>query len=262
MLYLLSPAKSLDYNTPPHVASSSLPLFTRQSAALIDVLKTRTPAQISSLMTLSDSLSALNVARYQAWSKKFSVKNSKQAVLAFNGDVYEGLNAKTLSATQLDWAQAHVCILSGLYGVLRPLDLMQPYRLEMSTALATSKGKNLYEFWDKQLSNYLNERLAGVAAPVVVNLASEEYFKAVDLKALKARVVSCVFEDYKNGLTGGKFKIISFHAKRARGLMVRYAIDKKVNTIKKLQGFSAEGYQFTEDQSGPDRLVFRRRIDA
>ncbi len=262
MLFLLSPAKSLDYNTPPQVSTHTQPLFKAQSAALIDVLKTKSPAQISSLMSLSDSLSGLNVARYQAWSKRLSTKNSKQAVLAFNGDVYEGLNAKTLSAAQLDWAQAHVCILSGLYGVLRPLDLMQAYRLEMGTALTTAKGKNLYEFWDAQLSNYLNERLAGVAAPIVVNLASEEYFKAVDLKALKARVVSCVFEDYKSDPIGGKFKIISFHAKRARGLMVRYAIDKKITHIKKLQGFSAEGYQFTEDQSGPDRLVFRRRINA
>ena len=258
MLFLLSPAKSLDYETPPQVNTHTQPLFTRQSAVLIDVLKTKTPHDISSLMKLSDSLSGLNVARYQAWSKKFTTKNSKQAVLAFNGDVYEGLNAKTLSAAQLDWAQAHLCILSGLYGVLRPLDLMQPYRLEMGTALATGKGKNLYQFWDTQVSNYLNERLAQDATPVVVNLASEEYFKAVDLKALKARVVSCAFEDYKNG----KFKIISFHAKRARGLMVRYAIDKKITSVKKLQGFNAEGYQFTEDQSGPDRLVFRRRIDA
>ena len=262
MLFLLSPAKSLDYDTPPQVTTHTQPLFTRQSAALIDVLKTKTPHDISSLMKLSDSLSGLNVARYQAWSKKFTIKNSKQAVLAFNGDVYEGLNAKTLSAAQLNWAQAHLCILSGLYGVLRPLDLMQPYRLEMGTALATGKGKNLYQFWDTQVSNYLNERLAEDAAPLVVNLASEEYFKAVDLKALKARVVSCVFEDYKNGPTGGKFKIISFHAKRARGLMVRYAIEKKITSVKKLQGFSAEGYQFAEDQSAPDHLVFRRRLDA
>ena len=184
MLFLLSPAKSLDYDTPPQVSTHTQPLFTRQSAALIDVLKTKTPQDISSLMKLSDALSGLNVARYQAWSKKVTAKNAKQAVLAFNGDVYEGLNAKTLSPAQLDWAQEHVCILSGLYGVLRPLDLMQPYRLEMGTALETPKGKNLYQFWDAQLSNYLNERMATDKAPVVVNLASEEYFKAIDLKAL------------------------------------------------------------------------------
>ena len=257
MLFLLSPAKSLDYDTPPQVSTHTQPLFTRQSAALIDVLKAKSPQDISRLMRLSDALSGLNAARYQAWSKKFTAKNSKQSVLAFNGDVYEGLNAKTLNATQLDWAQVHVCILSGLYGVLRPLDLMQPYRLEMGTALATDKASNLYQFWGSQLSSYLNERAAADTSPIIVNLASEEYFKAVDLKTLKARVVSCVFEDYKNG----KYKIISFHAKRARGLMVRYAIETKAVTLKKLEGFNAEGYSFEAALSEPDRLVFRRKLE-
>ena len=261
MLFLLSPAKSLDYDTPPHIRAHTQPLFTRQSAALIDVLKTRTSQDISSLMKLSDALSGLNVERYQAWSKKFTVKNAKQAVLAFNGDVYEGLNAKTLSAAQLDWAQSHVCILSGLYGVLRPLDLMQPYRLEMGTHLPTAGSKNLYQFWGAQLSGYLNERLLPDKSPIVVNLASEEYFKAVDVKALNARVVSCVFEDYKSSAAGGGYKVISFHAKRARGLMARFAIENKVATVRKLQRFDAEGYQFAESQSTPDRLVFRRRIN-
>ena len=257
MLFLLSPAKSLDYDTPPQVSTHTQPLFTRQSAALIDVLKAKSPQDISRLMRLSDALTGLNVARYQAWSKKFTAKNSKQSVLAFNGDVYEGLNAKTLNATQLDWAQVHVCILSGLYGVLRPLDLMQPYRLEMGTALGTDKASNLYQFWGSQLSSYLNERAAADTSPIIVNLASEEYFKAVDLKTLKARVVSCVFEDYKNG----KYKIISFHAKRARGLMVRYAIETKAATVKKLEGFNAEGYSFEAALSEPDRLVFRRKLE-
>ena len=256
MLFLLSPAKSLDYDTPPQVNTHTQPLFSRQSAALIDVLKTKTPQDISSLMKLSDALSGLNVARYQAWSEKFTAKNSKQSVLAFNGDVYEGLNAKTLNATQLDWAQQHLCILSGLYGVLRPLDWMQPYRLEMGTTLATQKGSNLYQFWGSQISSYLNDRAAADTSPIIVNLASEEYFKAVDLKTLKARVVSCVFEDFKNE----KYKIISFHAKRARGLMVRYAIEKKIATVKKLEGFNAEGYCFEATLSEPDRLVFRRKL--
>ncbi|MGB4118461.1 MAG: peroxide stress protein YaaA [Polaromonas sp.] len=255
MLFLLSPAKSLDYDTPPQVNTHTQPLFSRQSAALISVLKTKTPRDISRLMKLSDALSSLNVARYQAWSKKFTAKNSKQAVLAFNGDVYEGLAAKSLSPAQLDWAHEHVCILSGLYGVLRPLDWMQPYRLEMGTALGTDKGSNLYQFWGSQIANYLNERAALDTSPIVVNLASEEYFKAVDLKTLKARVVSCVFEDFKND----QYKIISFHAKRARGLMVRYAIDKKATTVKKLQAFNAEGYAFEAALSEPDRLVFRRK---
>jgi cytoplasmic iron level regulating protein YaaA (DUF328/UPF0246 family) len=219
------------------------------------VLKKKSPQQIAELMTLSDKLAGLNVARYEAWSPKFSASNSKQAVLAFNGDVYEGLDAKTLKPAQLDWAQQHVCILSGLYGVLRPLDWMQPYRLEMGTALSTTKGKNLYQFWGSQIADYLNERAAAEAVPVIVNLASEEYFKAVDKKALKPRVVNCVFEELK----AGKYKIISFMAKRARGLMVRYAIEHKLSTVKKLESFNLEGYQFTADVSTPDRLVFRRQ---
>jgi cytoplasmic iron level regulating protein YaaA (DUF328/UPF0246 family) len=255
MLFLLSPAKALDYDTPAHVASHTQPLFTRQSAELIKVLKTQSPQQISSLMKLSDKLSGLNVARYEAWSPTFTANNSKQAALAFNGDVYEGLNAKTLSESDLQWAQAHVCILSGLYGVLRPLDWMQPYRLEMGTALATSHGKNLYQFWGSEISNYLNERAAADASPVVVNLASEEYFKVVDRKALKPRVVTCVFQELK----AGQYKIISFMAKRARGLMVRYAIEKKLDSVKKLESFNLEGYDYSPNVSEPDRLVFRRQ---
>ena len=255
MLFLLSPAKSLDYYTPAGALPHSLPGFPAQSAELIAVLKKKSPQQIAELMTLSDKLAGLNVARYEAWSPKFSAQNSKQAVLAFNGDVYEGLDAKTLKPAQLEWAQAHVCILSGLYGVLRPLDWMQPYRLEMGTSLATAKGKNLYQFWGSQIADYLNERAAAEAVPVIVNLASEEYFKAVDKKALKPRVVNCVFEEHK----AGKYKIISFMAKRARGLMVRYAIENKLSTVKKLESFNMEGYQFSADVSSPERLVFRRQ---
>ncbi len=258
MLFLISPAKSLDYDTPAHVATHTKTLFTGQSAELIDVLKTKTPQQIASLMKLSDALSGLNVARYHAWSARFTAKNSKQAVLAFDGDVYGGLDAKTLSEAQLDWAQAHVCILSGLYGVLRPLDWMQPYRLEMGTALATPQGKNLYQFWGSTIADYLNQRAAADTSPVIVNLASEEYFKAVDRKALKPRLVSCVFEEFH----GGKYKIISFNAKRARGLMVRYAVENKIGCVKKLQDFDAEGYLFDEAVSAPDRLVFRRKRAA
>ena len=260
MLFLISPAKSLDYDTPPHIQAHTQPLFVRQSTALMAVLKTKSPPQISTLMKLSDALAGLNVARYQAWSARFNAKNSKQAVLAFNGDVYGGLDAKTLSALQLDWAQAHVCILSGLYGVLRPLDWMQPYRLEMGTALVTEHGHNLYEFWGCQVAHYLNERAAADTSPVVVNLASEEYFKVVDQRALKPRVVSCVFEDFKDDAAGGKYKIISFHAKRARGLMVRYAIENQLTSVKKLEGFSAEGYRFAAAASTPERLVFRRKL--
>ena len=260
MLFLISPAKSLDYETPPHVQAHTQPLFTRQSAELMGVLKTRSPQQISTLMKLSDALAGLNVARNQAWSAQFTAQNSKQAVLAFNGDVYAGLDAKTLSAQQLDWAQAHVCILSGLYGVLRPLDWIQPYRLEMGTALAVGRASNLYQFWGSGISDYLNERAAADTSPVIVNLASEEYFKAVDRQALKPRVASCVFEDFKGAPSGGKYKVISFHAKRARGLMLRYAIEHRLTSIKNLEGFNAEGYRFDAASSVPERLVFRRDL--
>jgi cytoplasmic iron level regulating protein YaaA (DUF328/UPF0246 family) len=207
-------------------------------------------------MNLSDALAQLNVARYQAWKPKFTEKNSKQAVLAFNGDVYEGLDAKSLKAKDLAWAQDHVAILSGLYGVLRPLDWMQPYRLEMGTALKTPKGISLYQFWGSQIAEHLNTRLSINKEPTIVNLASQEYFKAVDRKTLNARIVECVFEDYK----GGKYKIISFFAKRARGLMARYVIENRVTQVKGLEGFDLEGYAFDAKASDTDRKVFRRRV--
>jgi len=255
MLFLLSPAKALDYDTPAGDVPHTQPLFVPRAAELMGILKTQSPQDIASLMNLSDALAALNVARYQAWNTKFTAKNSKPAVLAFNGDVYEGLDAKTLKPKQLDWAQKHVAILSGLYGVLRPLDWMQPYRLEMGTSLANGKGNNLYRFWGSDIAAYLNERLSAEKEPIVINLASQEYFKAVDSKTLKARVVECVFEDYK----GGKYKVISFNAKRARGLMARYAITTQAKTPKDLEGFDLEGYAFDAAASEPDRKVFRRK---
>jgi cytoplasmic iron level regulating protein YaaA (DUF328/UPF0246 family) len=258
MLFLLSPAKALDYDTPAGDVPHTQPLFVKQATELIGVLKEKSPQDIAGLMSLSDALSALNVARYQAWSPKFTAKNSKQAVLAFNGDVYEGLDAKTLKPKDLAWAQEHVAILSGLYGVLRPLDWMQPYRLEMGTSLENKQGNNLYKFWGAQIASYVNERLANDKTPIVVNLASQEYFKSVDRKTLKARVIECVFEDYK----GGKYKVISFLAKRARGLMTRYAITHQVKTPKGLEGFNLEGYAFDAAVSEPDRKVFRRKLEA
>jgi len=254
MLFLLSPAKALDYDTPAGHLPHSQPLFMAQAAELVGVMREKSPQDIATLMKLSDALSGLNAARYQAWSPQFTAQNSKQAALAFNGDAYQGLDAKSLSAAQLQWAQERVCILSGLYGVLRPLDRMQPYRLEMGTALATPRGKNLYQFWGARIAHYLNERTAARAAPVIVNLASQEYFKAVDRRALQAPVVSCVFEE----LRGGQYKVISFMAKRARGLMVRHAIENALTTVDALKGFDAEGYRFDAGASGPERLVFRR----
>jgi len=256
MLFLLSPAKSLDYDTPlPDGLPHTTPQFVEQSSALIDVLRAQSPLQIASLMALSDKLAALNVARYQAWRPRFTATNSRQAVMAFNGDVYDGLQARSLDADDLDWAQRHVAILSGLYGVLRPLDRMQPYRLEMGTKLATPAGSNLYDYWGTRIAEHLNTRLRADATPVVVNLASQEYFKAVAPKALKARVIECVFEDWK----GGGYKIISFYAKRARGLMARYAITHRVATPHQLEGFDLDGYAFVPASSRPERLVFRRK---
>ncbi len=255
MLFLLSPAKSLDYDSPlPAGLPHSQPQFIPDAARLIDVLRTRSPQDIASLMSISDALAALNVARYGAWSPRFTQENARQAVMAFNGDVYEGLQAATLSLPDLDWAQQHLAILSGLYGVLRPLDLMQPYRLVMGTRLATDAGTNLYQFWGARIAEHLNRQLADDTDPVVVNLASQEYFKAVDRKALSARVVECVFEDYK----GGHYKIISFYAKRARGLMARWAIRQRASTPRQLEGFDLEGYAFHPAASSPERLVFRR----
>jgi cytoplasmic iron level regulating protein YaaA (DUF328/UPF0246 family) len=232
------------------------PLFAKQSAELIAVLREQSPQQIADLMHLSDALASLNVARYQAWRPRSTDKNARPAALAFNGDVYGGLDARSLAADDLAWAQEHVCILSGLYGVLRPLDRLQPYRLEMGTALANPQGKNLYQFWGTQISAYLNKRLRGDKTRTVVNLASQEYFKSVDRKALKARVVECVFEEEREG----GHKIISFMAKRARGLMARYATLQRATTPEQLRGFDLEGYQFDAAASEPDRMVFRRSV--
>ena len=256
MLFLLSPAKSLDFEPAALDVPYTQPLFVPQSAELIEILRQKSPQDIASLMSLSDTLSGLNVARYQAWRPKFTAKNAKQAVLAFNGDVYDGLDAETLSADELAWTQDHVCILSGLYGVLRPLDYMQPYRLEMGTTLANARGKDLYQFWGTQISDYLNTRLAADKTPVIINLASQEYFKAVDKKTLKARVVDCVFEDFK----GGKYKIISFYAKRARGLMARFAATQALSLPEQLKGFDLDGYAYQAASSSPERLVFRRHL--
>jgi hypothetical protein len=267
MLFLLSPAKSLDYETPvPETVLTTHPRFEgprSPAAELIKILREKSPQDIAGLMSLSDKLSALNVARYAAWASRGTAKNAKQAALAFDGDVYGGLDAKTLNATQMAWAQEHVCILSGLYGVLRPLDLLQPYRLEMGTQLANRHGKDLYAFWRTRIATHLNERLAADHTPVVINLASQEYFKAVDQGVLKARVVECVFEEWKSstGAKGdpGRYKIVSFFAKRARGLMARWAILHKAATPKALEKFDLEGYSFDAAASKPERLVFRRR---
>jgi uncharacterized protein len=258
MLFLLSPAKTLDYETPvprPVAKKATEPLYTAQAAELIDVMRRKSPAQVATLMDLSDALAALNVGRYAAWSPQATPANSKPAVLAFHGDVYDGLQATTLRTADLAWAQEHLVLLSGLYGALRPLDRLQPYRLEMGTTLKTRRGANLYEFWGDTVVQHLHERLAGQPRPTVVNLASQEYARVALRPGLQARVVECRFEDWKDG----RYKIISFFAKRARGLMARHAIEQRARTPAALERFAADGYAFAPAVSEPDHLVFRRR---
>ncbi|TAM51593.1 MAG: peroxide stress protein YaaA [Paraburkholderia sp.] len=258
MIIVLSPAKSLDYETPPHVAKHTIPDFVDDAAQLIDQLRRYSPQHIASLMDISDALARLNFQRYADWSREFSLDNAKQAVLAFNGDVYEGFDAKTLSAADLDYAQRHVRLLSGLYGVLRPLDLLQPYRLEMGTRLPNPRGKDLYAFWGERITDALNAQLRRNkgGARVIVNCASTEYFKSVRPKRLEGPVVTPVFEDWK----GGRYKIISFYAKRARGLMARYVVEQRIGSPEKLKDFAVDGYAFDAAASNDSTFVFRRRI--
>ena len=258
MLFLLSPAKTLDYDTPTPAAIArlaTLPAFRSRSAELIDLLKRKSVDDIAAMMNLSTPLSALNADRYRAWSADFTAANSKPAVLAFDGDVYGGLEASTLTRGDLAWAQDHLVILSGLYGLLRPLDLLQPYRLEMGTGLQNPAGKDLYAFWGDALAESLDLRADGDDAPVIVNLASQEYFRAVRRPALRSAVVDCVFEDWKDD----GYRTIGFFAKRARGLMARHAIKRRVRTRAGLRTFNAEGYAYDAPASAADRLVFRRR---
>lgn len=259
MLYLLSPAKRLDYQSPvpPEVAAlATRPQYMAEAAELIELMRARTPVQVARLMDLSDELAALNVARYGSWSRRNTATNSRPAAFAFDGDVYDGLQAPTLPVDELAWAQQHLVILSGLYGVLRPLDRLQPYRLEMGTALASDRGRDLYAFWGDTLAAHLNRLQRGERAPVIVNLASQEYSRAALRPALRARVVDCVFEDWKDG----RYKIIGFFAKRARGMMARFAVRQRIESPEALQAFDADGYAFAGRVSTPQRLVFRRRV--
>jgi cytoplasmic iron level regulating protein YaaA (DUF328/UPF0246 family) len=260
MLIVLSPAKSLDYETPPRIKTHTMPRFIDRSTTLIERLRRLAPQDVAALMDISDKLAVLNVTRFADWSPEFTAANSKQAVLAFNGDVYDGLDAKSLSTDDLGFAQKHIRILSGLYGVLRPMDWMQPYRLEMGTRLDNVAGKDLYAFWGDDVTTLLNKDMADLkheGAATLVNLASEEYFKVVRPKVLAARVITPVFEDWK----GGRYKIISFHAKRARGTMARYAVTHRVTEASKLKRFAEDGYAYDKAASDDTRWVFRRRLE-
>lgn len=254
MLMVISPAKTLDFESKPNTDKFSQPRFLNQSKTLIDRLRKLDAVDVASLMSLSDQLANLNVGRYETWQTPFALNNAKQAMLAFKGDVYTGLDAETMTAADLDYAQNSLRILSGLYGVLKPLDLMQPYRLEMGTKLDNSKGKNLYAFWGSQIRESLIQEPA-LQDEILINLASSEYFKVVEVKKLNVRVITPVFKDWKNG----QYKMISFYAKKARGLMGRYIIDRKLSDPEGIKQFDYEGYRFSDDMSKNDEWVFTRQ---
>ena len=255
MILVISPAKTLDFATPAHTGVHTQPDFLAESARLVKLLRDLSIDQLAGLMGISDPLAALNAGRFKQWKRPFTPSTAKQAVLAFDGDVYGGLDAAGLGQDDLDFAQDHLRILSGLYGCLRPLDLILPYRLEMKTRLANGRGKDLYAFWGDRLTRSLNQVLAKGSGSVV-NLASAEYFKVVDPKALAGRVITPVFEDWSRG----EYRVVGFHAKRARGLMCRYAIRKRLEDPEGLRGFKAEGYRFDRKASQDDRWVFRRAV--
>lgn len=254
MLITISPAKTLDYESPLAIQTFTQPELLNESQKLINVCRKLSPADIATLMKISDKLAGLNAARFGEWQSDFTPENARQAILAFKGDVYTGMQAETFSVQDFEFAQQHLRILSGLYGVLRPLDLMQPYRLEMGTRLKNPRGKDIYEFWGDIITNQLNSAIAEQGDQVLVNLASDEYFKSVNIKKLDGVMVKPVFLDEKNG----KYKVISFYAKKARGLMSRFIIQNKLSKTDQLADFNLEGYQFDESQSKGNDLVFTR----
>jgi len=254
MKIVISPAKTLDFETPAQTNIHSQPAYLEQSQQLIDELKVLSVSDIATLMKLSDKLASLNMARFGSWGTPFNQDNAKQALLAFKGDVYTGLNAESFSEKDFEFAQQSLRILSGLYGLLKPLDLIQAYRLEMGTKFANSQGKDLYQFWGNQLTGALNQEFSKDSDPVLVNLASNEYFKAVKAKELQARIITPIFKDWKNG----QYKIISFYAKKARGLMTAYIIQNQLTEPEQLKGFNVDGYYFSPENSKGDDWCFLR----
>lgn len=254
MFALISPAKTLDYETALPTDTYTQPRLLEQSQQLIDVCRKLSATEIASLMTVSEKIANLNVERFRDWNAEFDFSNARQALFAFKGDVYTGLDAYHLKDHDIDFAQQHLRMLSGLYGLLRPLDLMMPYRLEMGTKLKNSRGNNLYEFWGSIITDQINQDLAEIDAKVLVNLASDEYYKSVNEKKIQAEIIKPVFLDQKNG----KYKVISFYAKKARGLMARYLIENKLSQVEQLKAFDSEGYYFDAESSSNKELVFKR----
>ncbi len=255
MLLVASPAKKLDFESPVATPKFSQPSLLKHSQLLIDDCIKLSPSDIASLMKLSDKLAGLNAARFGEWSTPFTAENARQAILSFNGDVYAGLDAQSFNDDDFDFAQQHFKILSGLYGLLKPLDLIQAYRLEMGCKLRNSRGDNLYQFWGDIITNELNQSLQENNDDVLINLASTEYFKSVKTTLLNATVVTPIFKDWKNG----QYKIISFFAKKARGLMARYIIQNKLTKADDIKQFDLGGYQYEPSMSKGNDWVFTRK---
>lgn len=257
MLAIISPAKTLDFSTPSPIPSYTQPDLTQYSQQLIEICRRLTPAEIASLMKISDKLAGLNAARFAEWGPQHHAENSKAAIYAFKGDVYTGLAAETLSAEDIQFAQSHLRMLSGLYGLLKPLDLMQPYRLEMGTKLKNENGKDLYHFWGNVITDQLRQALDQQGDNILINLASDEYFKAVNTERLQATIIKPIFMDRKNGT----YKVISFYAKKARGLMSRYLLQQRLTDIEQLKTFGLGGYWFDENLSTTTELIFKRELN-
>ena len=255
MLILVSPAKTLDFETPPLVDQTTQPQFLDDSQELINQLKKMPASKVGKLMNISDNLAKLNVERYKSWQRPLEAGNAKQSLFAFQGDVYTGIEADTMKKRDVQFAQKHLRILSGLYGVLRPLDLMLPYRLEMGTRLENKRGQNLYQFWGDDVTDSLNTELQAQKSPLVFNLASNEYFKVVNKRKLDAELISPVFKDRKNG----EYKLISFFAKKARGMMARFIIDNRIKDIEGIKDFTTAGYRYSKRLSTPTEPVFTRK---
>jgi uncharacterized protein len=255
MLIVISPAKNLDYDSPLPALKTSQPQLLEHAQTLIQSLRELAPHQVSELMHISDNLGQLNFDRYQAWRTPFTKRNARPAVLAFAGDVYQGMAAHAFNAEDFAFAQQHLRILSGLYGVLRPLDLMQPYRLEMGTRLANSRGQDLYAFWGGTVTEAINQQIKKIRASVLINLASQEYFHAIKTKDLSVPVIEPVFKDWKNG----EYKIISFFAKKARGLMSAYIVKNRLTASDDLKQFNAAGYEYNQAMSSGNQWVFIRK---
>ena len=258
MLALISPAKTLDYETALPTDVHTLPRLLTHSQQLIDSSRQLSATQIADLMKVSEKIAQLNVARFKDWQPEFNFSNARQAVFAFKGDVYTGLDAYALNDSQIEYAQQHLRMLSGLYGLLRPLDLMMPYRLEMGTKLHNVRGHNLYQFWDHHITDLINQDLANAESELLLNLASDEYYKSVNVAEIRAEIIKPVFLDQKSG----KYKVISFYAKKARGLMARYMIENQLQRIEDLKSFNLDGYYFDSGSSIHGELVFKRDEQA